>query len=69
MSPDIKIPSYLSSGEKKAWKLGLEDADRHNILCHCRDCDYEWIASTHTNCDSCRSSNVEHVSCWQFPDD
>lgn len=68
MNPQ-ELPSYLSSEEKEVWKLRFADADRYNILCHCRDCDREWVASTQTNCDFCHSDNVERISCWQFPDD
>jgi len=63
------IPSHLSAQEKQTWELGLADADRYNILCHCRECDQEWVASNPVKCNACDSSNVEYVSCWQFPDD
>jgi len=58
----------LTPAELQAWQLGIAAANLNNILCHCRQCDREWIASTHAAC-SCGSSDVEHIACWQFPDD
>ncbi len=36
--------------ELKEWRQSLEEADRHNIFCHCRACDYEWVASKPEAC-------------------
>ncbi|HEY9626180.1 MAG TPA: hypothetical protein V6C84_02675 [Coleofasciculaceae cyanobacterium] len=61
-------PSQLSSEEWYEWQRRIEEANRCNIWCHCRDCDREWIASANVSCP-CGSRNVEHIPCWQFPDD
>jgi hypothetical protein len=59
---------HLSLNELQQWQASIEEANRHNIWCHCRLCDREWIASVHTPCE-CGSRNVEYIACWQFPDD
>lgn len=60
----------FSTEELQTWFTNLAEADRHNIFCHCRACDWEWVDSCRTvNCPHCQSSNVETISCWQFPDD
>jgi anaerobic ribonucleoside-triphosphate reductase len=52
------------------WYKGIGIANRNNILCHCRSCDREWIDSVDdATCIECNSKDVEHISCWQFPDD
>lgn len=60
--------NYLTPAELDEWHRCLAEADRHNILCHCRVCDDEWVASTPEAC-RCGSTNVQHIACWQFPDD
>jgi hypothetical protein len=60
--------SQLNPAERREWQLRIEEANRYNILCHCRSCDREWVASSYVAC-SCGSSEVEHIACWQFPDD
>jgi Zn finger protein HypA/HybF involved in hydrogenase expression len=52
------------------WQAKIETANRNNIFCHCRTCDAQWIDSSfEVACHSCGSKDVEHISCWQFPDD
>lgn len=63
-----EIPRQFNDQELLEWQQCLEEADRHNILCHCRQCDREWVASTPEAC-SCGSRSIEHITCWQFPDD
>jgi hypothetical protein len=58
---------YLDPSELQAWQQGIEAANRNNVLCHCRQCDREWVASNRAACD-CGSTNVEYILCWQFPD-
>ncbi|MBF2000932.1 MAG: hypothetical protein IGS38_09470 [Synechococcales cyanobacterium M58_A2018_015] len=58
----------LSPEELQAWQQSIEEANRYNIWCHCRQCHREWIASTELPCE-CGSSSVEYIACWQFPDD
>lgn len=58
----------LSPTELQEWQRCLAEANKNNILCHCRQCDREWVASTNETC-SCGSTRVEHIACWQFPDD
>lgn len=55
----------------KNWQNKIEIANQNNIFGHCRSCNYEWVDSSFENkvCPSCSSSNVERISCWQFPDD
>jgi hypothetical protein len=64
----MESESQLSSGELQQWQLSLEEANRHNIWCHCRECDFEWVASAEVPCQ-CGSKRVEYIACWQFPDD
>jgi len=61
------LQSQFTSTELKEWQQSLEEADRHNIFCHCRSCDHEWVASKPEAC-ACGSKSVEHIACWQFPD-
>jgi len=61
-------PAQFSPDELREWQRGIAEANKNNILCHCRTCDREWIASTEEHC-ICGSTSVEHISCWQFPDD
>lgn len=60
--------SQFRPEELQQWQESVAEADRYNILCHCRLCDREWVASTREACQ-CGSTNVEHIACWQFPDD
>ncbi len=60
-------PFTPDPAELQAWWRKIEVANRNNILCHCRRCDREWVASSFVAC-SCGSADVEHISCWQFPD-
>jgi len=55
--------------ELRQWRLNIEEANRNNIFCHCRTCGAEWVDSSFDAVCSCGSSDVEHISCWQFPDD
>lgn len=53
----------------REWQAQIEQANRNNVFCHCRDCDREWVDSdSRAACPYCRSSNVERIACWQFPD-
>lgn len=61
-------PPQFTPAELHDWQLRLQEADRYNILCHCRVCDREWVSSSPEAC-VCGSQNVEHIACWQFPDD
>ena len=61
------IQPQLTSTELHKWQQGLEEANQHNIFCHCRACDREWVASKLEAC-VCGSKSVEHLACWQFPD-
>ncbi|MBL1174715.1 hypothetical protein [Pantanalinema sp. GBBB05] len=63
-----EYPSQFRPEELQQWQESVAEADRYNILCHCRDCDREWVASTREVCQ-CGSTKVEHIACWQFPDD
>ncbi|MBF2078409.1 MAG: hypothetical protein IGR76_07780 [Synechococcales cyanobacterium T60_A2020_003] len=51
------------------WWREIDNAHRNNILCHCRECDRQWVDSTFDAACQCGSRNVERISCWQFPDD
>jgi hypothetical protein len=66
------MSGHLSDQDRReiySWQEKIEEADRNNILCHCRHCDTEWIDSSwHTIC-RCGSADIERISCWQFPDD
>lgn len=54
----------------REWQLKIEVANRNNVFCHCRRCHAEWVDSYfEAVCNSCGGSDVEHISCWQFPDD
>jgi len=61
--------SQFTPDELQQWQSAIAETDRHNIWCHCKKCDAEWVASTPVNCPDCGSDRVEHISCWQFPDD
>ncbi len=54
----------------REWQSKIKTANRNNIFCHCQTCHAEWIDSTFVaTCQNCGSTKVEHISCWQFPDD
>ncbi|HAG82084.1 MAG TPA: hypothetical protein DCL61_13185 [Cyanobacteria bacterium UBA12227] len=53
----------------REWQLKIEVANRNNIFCHCHRCGAEWVDSSFNAICTCGSENVEHISCWQFPDD
>jgi len=53
----------------KHWQGMVHRADRNNVFCQCRHCQYEWVASARTaSCPQCASPDVERIACWQFPD-
>lgn len=60
--------SQFTLEELQQWQRAIAEADRHN-RCHCKQCDAAWVASTPVACPDCGSDRVEHISCWQFPDD
>ncbi|HBB31408.1 MAG TPA: hypothetical protein DDZ80_07525 [Cyanobacteria bacterium UBA8803] len=51
------------------WRFKIEVANQNNIFCHCRCCGYEWVDSSLNAACPCGNSDVEHIACWQFPDD
>ncbi|WP_071943845.1 hypothetical protein [Crocosphaera chwakensis] len=53
---------------RQEWLSKIEQANRNNILCHCRLCGWEWVDSSFEVQCRCGSTNVETISCWQFPD-
>lgn len=53
----------------REWQLKIKEANRNNIFCHCRKCGKEWVDSSFEAACTCGSYDVEHISCWQFPDD
>lgn len=55
--------------ELHEWRSKIEVANRNNIFCHCHTCGAEWVDSSFDAVCNCGSANVEHISCWQFPDD
>ncbi|MEN9217408.1 MAG: hypothetical protein Q6J33_00210 [Gloeomargarita sp. DG_2_bins_126] len=60
----------LTDAEKKLWQQTLEQLNRHNLYCACRQCGYEWVDSQMAvPCPRCGSSQVQILPCWQFPDD
>lgn len=69
MADSPQIPSYFTPEELQQWQFGLMQANLNNVLCHCRQCDREWMASTLDAPCECGSQNVESIACWQFPDD
>ncbi len=69
-------PPQFTPSELQDWQQSLEEANRHNVFCHCRECgscgvalcdNREWVASNPEAC-VCGSKNVESIACWQFPD-
>lgn len=54
----------------REWQEKVAEANRNNIFYHCRYCGNEWVNYYFdiAYC-SCGSSDVEKISCWQFPDD
>jgi hypothetical protein len=63
-----EIPRQFTEAELQQWQAGLAEANRNNILCHCKRCDYEWVASSDDVPCPCGSREVEYIACWQFPD-
>ncbi len=61
------IPPPFTPSELQDWQQSLEEANRHNVFCHCRECEREWVASKPEAC-VCGSKRVESIACWQFPD-
>ncbi len=62
-----EIPPPFTPLELQDWQQSLEEANRHNVFCHCRKCEREWVASQPEAC-VCGSKSVESIACWQFPD-
>ncbi|MDJ0615961.1 MAG: hypothetical protein QNJ63_04275 [Calothrix sp. MO_192.B10] len=61
---------FTNPQQLQQWHQGINNANRNNILCHCRVCEYEWMDSNFTaTCVKCNSQDVERISAWQFPDD
>jgi anaerobic ribonucleoside-triphosphate reductase len=61
---------YKNDLQLREWYQGIAMANRNNIFCHCHSCGWEWVdSSTDAVCSKCNSADVEHISCWQFPDD
>jgi hypothetical protein len=54
--------------ELQEWRRRIAEANRHNVLCHCRRCAYEWVASEPSASKTCESKDIEFILCWQFPD-
>ena len=61
------MPPHFTPDELQQWQFRLRQANDNNILCHCKDCDREWVASEEEPCQ-CGSQRVEYIACWQFPD-
>jgi hypothetical protein len=59
-------PRQLSSAELHAWQQGIDEANKNNILCHCRQCDREWVASTNESC-SCGAIVWSILPAGSFP--
>ena len=62
-----EIPPHITLAELELGREVIADLNRHNVFCHCRDCDREWVASNPEPC-LCGSRKVEAIACWQFPD-
>ncbi|WP_081402946.1 hypothetical protein [Scytonema hofmannii] len=61
---------FQNKSQLHEWHTGIRMANRNNIFCYCRRCGYEWVdSSVEVVCTKCSSKDVEHVCCWQFPDD
>ena len=58
----------LSEQERQQWQAAIAEANRNNILCHCKQCDREWVASSDEAICECGSRAIEAIACWQFPD-
>ena len=58
----------LNEQELLQRQANLAEANRNNILCHCKTCDYEWVSSVEANRCRCGGTRIEHIACWQFPD-
>jgi hypothetical protein len=66
MSDSFSEQDICEFGE---WRQKIEVANRNNIFCHCNICGAEWVDSSFYAVCCCGSSEVERISCWQFPDD
>ncbi len=64
-----EMGKHFTPEELRQWQAGLAEASRNNVLCHCRRCDREWMASAAGMPCDCGSTHVECIACWQFPDD
>jgi hypothetical protein len=62
------IPRQLTNEELLQWRDAIAEANRNNILCHCKRCDREWVSSSQQAVCECGSQAVEYIACWQFPD-
>jgi hypothetical protein len=58
----------LNPKQRQEWRQKIEKANYHNIFCHCRHCQQEWIDSSFEAVCQCGSQDVEKIACWQFPD-
>lgn len=67
-APFQNEPFQLPEEERRQWRFRLAQANHNNILCRCRRCGREWVASQVSPCD-CGSRDIEAIACWQFPDD
>jgi hypothetical protein len=61
--------SFFTPAELWEWQRRLAEANRNNVLCHCRQCASEWVASAPISCKTCGGKDIEFILCWQFPDD
>lgn len=41
---------FQEPDELQNWYQNIEQANRNNIFCHCRACNYEWIDSSTSFC-------------------
>ena len=65
-----ELDPQKKQAEWQEWQFKLAQANDNNILCHCRRCHAEWVDSDdQASCHNCGSVDVEHIACWQFPDD
>ncbi|MEM9979327.1 MAG: hypothetical protein AAF808_16985 [Cyanobacteria bacterium P01_D01_bin.2] len=68
MAEENPWPQQLTQAELAEWQRCLAQANYNNVLCHCRQCNEEWVASGPETCRHCGSTRVESIACWQFPD-
>ncbi len=68
-TPMMTMPSHqLTEKERLQWQAAIAEANRHNIFCHCKLCDREWVTSVNPGGCECGSREIETIACWQFPD-